>query len=104
MDMPLLFFYHQPKGRDTMMSKVVRFEVPKEVRDKKFEREYLTAAQEVLKEQTILRLFEEGRVSTGCAAKMLGLTRYQFVDLLAKHRVPLFDYSQEELDQEFQAA
>ena len=84
MDMPLPFSYHQTKGRDTVMSKVVRFEVPKEVKDKKFEQEYLTAAQEVVKEQTILRLFEEGRVSTGYAAKILGLPRYQFVDLLAK--------------------
>jgi predicted HTH domain antitoxin len=86
------------------MSKAVRFEVPKEVKDKKFEQEYLTTAQQVLKEQTVLRLFEQGKVSNGYAAKMLGLSRYQFIDLLAKHRVPLFNYAQEELDREFQAA
>ncbi len=86
------------------MSKVVRFEVPEEVKDKKFEQEYLITAQQVLKEQTVLRLFEQGKASAGYAARMLNLTRYQFVDLLAKHRVPLFDYSQEDLQGEFRSA
>ena len=41
------------------MSKVVRFEVPKEVQGTKAEREYLAAAQRVLKEQTVLRLYQD---------------------------------------------
>jgi predicted HTH domain antitoxin len=86
------------------MSKVVRFEVPKEVKGKKFEHEYLTTAQQVLRELTVLRLFEQGKVSTGYAAKLLCLTRYQFIDLMARHRVPLWNYSKEELAREFQAA
>ena len=85
------------------MSKVVKFAVPKEVEGTEVEEEYLSAAQQVVKEQTVLRLFEQGKVSAGYAARMLELDRYQFLDLLAKRNIPIFNYSEKELELEFQA-
>ncbi|HEY3131932.1 MAG TPA: UPF0175 family protein [Acidobacteriota bacterium] len=82
----------------------LRLEVPKEVRGKKFEREYVDAAQQVLKEQALLRLFEQGKVSAGYTAETLGMTRHEFYEWLAKSRVSPFNYSKEELIQEFVAA
>ncbi len=35
-----------------------------------------------VKEQTVLKLYAEQRITTGEAAEMLGLTRIQFLDLL----------------------
>ncbi|MBI1787425.1 MAG: UPF0175 family protein [Acidobacteria bacterium] len=35
-----------------------------------------------VKEQTVLKLYAERRITTGEAAEMLGLTRIQFLDLL----------------------
>ena len=35
-----------------------------------------------VKEQTVLKLYSEQRITTGEAAEMLGLTRIEFLDLL----------------------
>jgi len=40
-----------------------------------------------LQEAAVLRWFEEGRVSQGQAASLLGVTRGVFFDLLNAHRV-----------------
>ena len=37
-----------------------------------------------IKEQAALKLYADGRVTTGEAARMLGLTRIQFLDLLRR--------------------
>ncbi|SPF54653.1 hypothetical protein SBA4_6550004 [Candidatus Sulfopaludibacter sp. SbA4] len=37
-----------------------------------------------VKEQTVLKLYSDGRVTTGEAAEMLGLTRIEFLDLLRR--------------------
>jgi hypothetical protein len=50
------------------MAKGFQLEVPKQ-KGTKLEQEFLTVAQAVLKEQAVLRLYSEGRVSTGTAAK-----------------------------------
>lgn len=85
------------------MSKVVKFAVPKEVEGTPVEEDYLSAAQQVLKEQTVLRLFEQGTISTGYAAQMLGLNRFEFLDLLAKRQIPVLNYSEEELEREVES-
>jgi predicted HTH domain antitoxin len=48
----------------------------------------------------ILKKFRDGAISTGKAAELLGLSRFQFMDLLAKEQIPLINYSKEELEQE----
>ncbi len=40
-----------------------------------------------VKEQTVLKLYSEERVTTGEAAEMLGLTRIEFLELLGRSGV-----------------
>ena len=55
------------------MAKSFQFDVPKQAKGKKLEEEFLSTAQTILKEQTVLRLYREKKISTGIAAKMLSL-------------------------------
>jgi len=55
-------------------------EVPDGAVDKDAEAELIRSA----KEQTALKLYSDGRVTTGEASQMLGLTRIQFLDLLRR--------------------
>jgi predicted HTH domain antitoxin len=49
----------------------------------------------------VLRWFEEGRLSQGQAAEMLGLKRGKFFDLLYEHKVSPVQMSREELEEDF---
>jgi predicted HTH domain antitoxin len=51
-------------------------------------------------EALALKLFETGRVTSGVAARLLGMNRLAFLDLLHKRGIPYFDYSREELERE----
>ena len=42
------------------------------------------------KTSSLIKLFELGRVSSGTAAKVLGISRVDFLDLLAKYNVSIF--------------
>jgi predicted HTH domain antitoxin len=42
---------------------------------------------------SLVKLFELGKVSSGLAAKVLGLSRIDFLDLLAKYKVSVFGHS-----------
>jgi predicted HTH domain antitoxin len=81
------------------MSKQVTVEVPDESLEvlgkdaTQFGREMLIAA--------VLRWFEEGRLSQGQAAEMLGLTRGKFFDLLYEHRISPVQMSVEDLEKDF---
>jgi predicted HTH domain antitoxin len=50
-----------------------------------------------------VKLYEVGKVSLGQAAKLAGFSRRAFIDVLSRHKVPVFDYSPEELRQEIDA-
>ena len=56
--------------------------------------EMLTAA--------VLQWFQEGRLSQGQAAEMLGLKRGKFLDLLYEHRVSPVQMSIEDLEKDFE--
>src|ERR1700722_10871986 len=56
----------------------IELELPDGAVDKSAEAELIRS----IKEQTVLKLYAEERVTTGEAAAMLGLTRIQFLDLL----------------------
>lgn len=86
------------------MTKVnVQIEVPDSVKGTPVEEKFLSAAQELLQEQVVLRLFEQGDISSGYAAELLGITKFDFIELLGKRGIPVFNYgSKEELEQEFQ--
>ena len=59
----------------------------------RFGREMLVAA--------VLRWFEEGRLSQGQAAEMLGLRRGEFFELLYEHKVSPVQMSVEDLEEDF---
>ena len=81
------------------MNKCVTVEVPADSLQvlgedaSRFGREMLAAA--------VLRWFEEGRLSQGQAAEMLGLKRGEFFDLLYEHKVSPVQMSVEELEEDF---
>jgi predicted HTH domain antitoxin len=52
-------------------------------------------------EAAVLRWFEEGRLSQGQAATMLGLKRGEFFDLLQEHRVSPVQMSVADLEEDF---
>jgi predicted XRE-type DNA-binding protein len=58
-----------------------------------FAREMLVAA--------VLRWFEEGRLSQGQAAEMLGFTRGEFLELLYEHQVSPIQMSLADLEGDF---
>lgn len=43
-----------------------------------------------IKTSSLVKLFELGKVSSGVAARVLGLTRVDFLELLAKYNVSIF--------------
>ncbi len=61
-------------------------------------------AEEAIKEFAVLGLYLEHKISAGKAAELLGIRKRGFIRLLARKGIPYFDYSDEELDQEFRAS
>ena len=55
-------------------------------------------------EAAVVRWYDEGRISSGRAAAMLGISRADFLDLLARYQVSPFQYSAQELKEEFHRA
>ena len=47
-----------------------------------------------------LELFRQERISSGKAAELLGVSKWDFVQLLAQHRIPYFTQSEDELEAE----
>ncbi len=60
-------------------------------------------AAEAVKEFTILGLFQEGRISGGKAAELLGLTRRSFVALLARKGMDYFRLTPQDWREELEA-
>jgi len=86
------------------MPKTIKLTVPDEVAGTPFEKDYLETAQQFIKEQTVLRLYREHKISTGTGAKMLGMSIYDFIQFLSSHQVSIFNYTEEELRADVEAA
>jgi predicted HTH domain antitoxin len=56
------------------------------------------------KTAVVLGLFEAAKISSGYGARMLGITRREFLDLLYEHKIPMVSYAEGELEEEFQLA
>jgi predicted HTH domain antitoxin len=56
------------------------------------------------KTTVVLGLFEAGKVSSGAGARMLGITRRDFLDLLFEHKISLVDYPPGALEEEMRLA
>jgi len=50
-----------------------------------------------LRELIALQLFREGRISSGKGAELLGLSKLEFIELLARHGLSYFTESPQEL-------
>lgn len=54
-----------------------------------------------IKTSSIVKLFELGRISSGVAASVLGLSRIDFLELLARYNVSVFGpYDTNDLDED----
>lgn len=60
-------------------------------------------ANQVL-ELVALELFRQGRISAGKGAEILGISKWDFIQILARHQVPYFTESAAELEVEVAAA
>ena len=60
-------------------------------------------AEEAIKEFSVLGLYLEHKISAGKAAELLGIRKREFIRLMARKGIPYFDYSDEELENEFRA-
>ena len=55
-----------------------------------------------MKMSSLVKLFELGKISSGVAAKVLGLSRLDFLDVLSRYKVAMLDYSDmNDLDNDF---
>ncbi len=52
----------------------------------------------------VLSLYRRDKISSGKAAKLLKINRFDFIRMLDEERIPYLDYTPEELDAEIQAA
>ena len=83
------------------MGRTLRFEweVPETVFDAQFPEEvFLTQ----LKVDAACKLFTAGRLSSGYAASLLGITRRAFFDLLQQHHLPVVHYTEDDFIQDLQ--
>ncbi len=58
--------------------------------------------QRNLQEWIVLSLFTDGLISSGKAARLLGISRIQFLALLRKRGIAYIDYLPQELEEEFE--
>ena len=78
------------------MPRLLRFEceLPDAVFDEAFPEDRFIQA---LKEDAVIKLFRADRLSSGYAAKLLGITRRDFFDRLEQHGVALAAYTETDL-------
>lgn len=79
------------------MPKTISLSVPEAVEGTPFEKDFLEAAQRVLTEQTVLKLYRERKLSTGTGAKLLSMSIYDFTQFLSEHQVAIFDEDEHSL-------
>lgn len=60
--------------------------------------------QRRISEWLVFSLFSEGKISSGKAGKLLGITRLEFIDLLKARGIAFINYSEDELKEVFDAA
>jgi predicted HTH domain antitoxin len=56
------------------------------------------------REWVLLELFQEGKISAGKAAELLGVSKFQFLELLNQRNLPYLDADLKELEREVAVA
>jgi predicted HTH domain antitoxin len=81
----------------------VRLHLDWELPDGALEEPFRTDLVDAIRREATLRLFADGRISSGYGAQMIGISRWQFIDLLRERGIPLFSYEEGDLDRELAA-
>jgi len=50
------------------------------------------------------KLFEDGKLSSGQAAEIVGISKRAFIEILGKYNVSIFGYEYEELEEDLKNA
>jgi predicted HTH domain antitoxin len=56
--------------------------------------------EEYIRLMAALKMFELGKISSGKAAQLAGMSRMEFLEACGKYRVSIFNYPPEEAEQE----
>ncbi|MDD2922756.1 MAG: UPF0175 family protein [Anaerolineales bacterium] len=59
--------------------------------------------QRRVSEWLVFSLFSEGKISSGKAGNLLGITRLEFIELLRSRGIAFINFSEEELKEEIEA-
>jgi predicted HTH domain antitoxin len=62
----------------------------------------ITLSEDEVKLSLAVKLYEEGKLSLGQAAELAGFSLRAFIEILGRRHIPIFNYSAEELRQEFE--
>ncbi|MGH9751891.1 MAG: UPF0175 family protein [Blastocatellia bacterium] len=62
----------------------------------------ITLSEDEVKLSLALKLYEEGKLSLGQAAELADFSLRAFIEILGRRHIPIFNYSAEELRQEFE--
>lgn len=84
-----------------MATRTIRFDLPDELVSLLGSDE---AAAAKAKETLILELLREARISQGRAAELLGITRWDILDLMVQHQISSGPETDEELEREVERA
>ena len=68
----------------------IQFNLPAGLNKSKFELSMFFAA----------KLFEEGLISSGQGAEMVGLSKHAFIEMLGKYKVSIFQYDINEIEED----
>lgn len=60
----------------------------------------LSLSEDEAKLLLAIKLYEVGKISLGQAAKLSGFTKRSFIDILGQYKIPVINYSPEELREE----
>jgi predicted HTH domain antitoxin len=63
----------------------------------------LEEASDALLKAFVLSLYRQDRISSGKAARLLGIHRLALIRMLAEEKIPFLDYTPEELEDEVTA-
>ena len=55
---------------------------------------------QMIQTEVAVRLFAAERISSGYAAEMLGISRWDFLELLKERKIPVCSYGEGDLDRE----
>jgi len=73
--------------------KAIKIELPEEI-TRLFEEKELESS---LKRWAVLELVKEGKLSSGKGAEILGMTRWEFMELMSSYDIPMANFTREEL-------